>query len=576
MDLTDDNKGAYGAMLGRRYAMLPVDEEVFKIDANTRMIEVPENFGKNGIAVQGDEVAEVIYFKIARYFDFMDLNNTEIYIQYEDPTGHKDVCQEWVRDIESDPDYLIFGWALGDPVTKHAGRLKFSVRFIAWDEETGKPLYSLSTIETGAHINSSLNLNIDAVSAKDENDKIVETIRKRIKTSYITQADKADIPVYSLTLEQWVKQKENSDTEIYIVDLVNGEYEFRAQAYSTDAGSISYTWEKDGEELKDSNIPVYVKVEPIYPEGYDPDIEGELKPEAYAGHTYYIEEIDSQGNKTYTVDSTLKPGDIIENDRYELYASYKANKAGKYKAVAINSIGQYSSTALSSEKAIEIPGPVKPVCVPDGSIGNIIAKIAENEYKVTLKVEPVIEKDIEKYKFEYQWYKGGTKEENKIEGAVGSEYTISLVDDSDNNIQGRYYAQIIAYRNNVPTDAFSKAFLVSYTADSITEVKLFDQDNQPITIVTGAKVNDTLTAQPEFAKNYQIHESDFEEITYQWNTIKSQKGEPDTLIPIGESTKVPKLELTSNLLGKRICCVVTNVYNNTTTSRPSDIITVSE
>mgnify|MGYP003305775908 CR=1 FL=1 len=59
----------------------------------------------------------------------MDLNNTEIYIQYEDSKGNKDVCQEWVRDIESDPDFLIFGWALRDPITKYDGTLKFSVRF---------------------------------------------------------------------------------------------------------------------------------------------------------------------------------------------------------------------------------------------------------------------------------------------------------------------------------------------------------------------------------------------------------------------------------------------------------------
>lgn len=67
---------------GRQYTMLPLDEECFKIHANERIIEVPDAFKKNGIAVQGDEVAEIIYFKIDRYFDFVDLNNTDIYIQW--------------------------------------------------------------------------------------------------------------------------------------------------------------------------------------------------------------------------------------------------------------------------------------------------------------------------------------------------------------------------------------------------------------------------------------------------------------------------------------------------------------
>jgi hypothetical protein len=36
---------------GRKYTILPLDEEHFEIDTNTRMIKVPEAFRKNGIAV---------------------------------------------------------------------------------------------------------------------------------------------------------------------------------------------------------------------------------------------------------------------------------------------------------------------------------------------------------------------------------------------------------------------------------------------------------------------------------------------------------------------------------------------
>ena len=63
-----------------KYTILPLDENYFMIDANSRTITVPADFKRNGIAVQGDEVAEIVYFKINRYFDFMDLNNAEIYI----------------------------------------------------------------------------------------------------------------------------------------------------------------------------------------------------------------------------------------------------------------------------------------------------------------------------------------------------------------------------------------------------------------------------------------------------------------------------------------------------------------
>lgn len=64
----------------RKYTILPLDEDHFIINANTRGITIPADFKKNGIAVQGDHLAEIVYFEIDRYFDYMDLNNTEIFI----------------------------------------------------------------------------------------------------------------------------------------------------------------------------------------------------------------------------------------------------------------------------------------------------------------------------------------------------------------------------------------------------------------------------------------------------------------------------------------------------------------
>ena len=66
--------------INRKYTILPIDEDHFEINANTRAINIPANFKKNGIAVQGDDLAEVVYFKIDRYFDYMDFNNCDIFI----------------------------------------------------------------------------------------------------------------------------------------------------------------------------------------------------------------------------------------------------------------------------------------------------------------------------------------------------------------------------------------------------------------------------------------------------------------------------------------------------------------
>jgi hypothetical protein len=63
---------------GRRYTMLPLDEAAFTVDANTRAITVPPEFLANGVGVQGDKYAEILYFVVDRFFDISDLDTCYI------------------------------------------------------------------------------------------------------------------------------------------------------------------------------------------------------------------------------------------------------------------------------------------------------------------------------------------------------------------------------------------------------------------------------------------------------------------------------------------------------------------
>ena len=65
------------------FAILPLDEPYFEIDADTRVITVPSEFKKNGISVKGDQIAEIVFFTIDRYYDTTDLydDDIKIYIQ---------------------------------------------------------------------------------------------------------------------------------------------------------------------------------------------------------------------------------------------------------------------------------------------------------------------------------------------------------------------------------------------------------------------------------------------------------------------------------------------------------------
>jgi hypothetical protein len=56
---------------------LPYAHNIYDIDLNTRTIR-----GPSVLSVQRDHKSEIIYFKVDRYFDYMDLSNTVCIIEY--------------------------------------------------------------------------------------------------------------------------------------------------------------------------------------------------------------------------------------------------------------------------------------------------------------------------------------------------------------------------------------------------------------------------------------------------------------------------------------------------------------
>jgi hypothetical protein len=136
--------------------MVPLDEEPFKIDLNTRNITVPASFSKCA-SVQTDTLAETIIFIADRYFDFMDLANTNIYVQWTTPDGFKGATRVDMRDLDSEPGKIKFAWPLNNLITKTPGAVKFAVRFFSITNNTEKELaYSLNTLPAEIIIKPSL------------------------------------------------------------------------------------------------------------------------------------------------------------------------------------------------------------------------------------------------------------------------------------------------------------------------------------------------------------------------------------------------------------------------------------
>jgi len=173
------------------YTILPLDEEIFEIDANTRQITVPADFQKNGVSVQGDQISEILYFKIDRFYDMEDLHGCDIFIEWRTPADKNGVVYEgvskpWAVDLESQPGYIIFGWPLSTEITSVPGTVTFSVRFYRFDDHVLK--YSLSTltntvtIKPGIDLANSVRVNLETPNAITDNR---EFISNRLENSEV-------------------------------------------------------------------------------------------------------------------------------------------------------------------------------------------------------------------------------------------------------------------------------------------------------------------------------------------------------------------------------------------------------
>lgn len=171
-----------------KYLKLPLDEDYLAIDANTRRINIPANFSRNGIGVVGDNTAEVVYFSVDRYFDAIDLGGDDVniviqwktstaeglsarfgkIIEYFDQNGNlisfdqngnliSSLTEDQQNNLKAIQQKVIFGWAIDDRMTDAAGRINFAVHFIKKSADN-KIIYAFNTLPADLIVNSTLKL----------------------------------------------------------------------------------------------------------------------------------------------------------------------------------------------------------------------------------------------------------------------------------------------------------------------------------------------------------------------------------------------------------------------------------
>ena len=230
-----------------KFLMLPLDEEYFNINANSRTISVPSVYQRNGVSVEGDQIAETLLFEIDRYFDYTDLTKTTIYVQWINPAGEEGAS--WITMVDFDDKKIRFGWPLSNKITVAGnGKLQFSVRFFMKKDD--KLVYSLNTLPANVTIKNALLIDIDDDIIPDEPSDLFKQaiLNGSYSGAKIEPAAIAPVDGYTFPSPVYLDDYDGDGQVVYSRCIKydgtgDGSTVFYAQGYANDAGTVSYKWE---------------------------------------------------------------------------------------------------------------------------------------------------------------------------------------------------------------------------------------------------------------------------------------------------------------------------------------------
>ena len=346
------------------FLRVPLNEPFFEINANTRAISVPSELRQIGVV--GDKYAEIVFFKIDRYFDAVDLDTRQIYIEWEAPGANgetiKGISRDFLRDTQSEKDKIIFGWIIGDELTQAVGTIRFAVRFVEWnssvvqDPETGEWIsresdddtavagtelaYSFSSLPAQITVVDSLNYDLFENSEEAE---MIKTDEQAGTILFFLQNSDSDVP------DETAPQP--AGTPVFIrdlpegsADLIENELRLTVEAVSTqDSGIISYMFGRKAHQ--DSGTQAIVaRINFI-------EVGGESGTEPAEDAILYVK----RSNGIFEVASN---DDISSGVQlYEKVAYMIATEPGYYFAKARNSVSNLkTSSAISSMLYIPYAG----------------------------------------------------------------------------------------------------------------------------------------------------------------------------------------------------------------------------
>lgn len=518
------------------FTILPATEDTFNIDANKRSISIPDNFVKHGVGVQGDEVAEVLYFSIDRYFDAMDLADMDIIVQWKHEKDEEHVSflsATYKKSLTLQPGKIVFGWPITSEVTGRSGNVKFSIRFYRRDEEDpNKLIYSFSTLTTNIKIQTGLNFNLDKdVAVFNKNDLIYKNLRnsKNASIDYII-ASPLFTGCYTL-LDPTTLELENANaTQTYDLPqtfVVKAEIPATTPNDQQVSGSgLSYSWLK-----KDSNNEVQ-NSRHIYKETSGPYNPYEI---------YYIKN-ENDVYEPYGTFGDSNPFDDAEPlTVYVRYSAFEPLTAGVY-------VAQVSNIYAPGASASALTGTwtVPYAAMPEFTYANDKVVLNRDTGKAIVEINYSVSDNGE---LAAEWLKGQNATIDgavKIEGVSGNTYEATE--------EGYYFVKVNNTKNNSTTEAISRGVWVRHQA-SIPQIVSHKVNNTVKTEAPyGAYVGDTLSVV--------VNNPTYGVLSYQW-----RKG-AEILSGATSNSLVVESAGTYD-------CVITNTYKETVESINSGTFNVS-
>lgn len=423
------------AQIDLKFTILPLDEETFDIDANSRTITVPPSF-KHGVGVKGDQVAEIIYFKIDRYFDATDLNTQNIYIEWENAKGEQGLSKEYVRDITTDPDHIIFGWPLASQITEYAGAIKFAVRFYSFKDPTAAEkeiVYSFATQPQTIMINNTMDFAIADEGIQRLEDDVIDMIKARFQNSEKDDVT-TDVPAPTFLLNL-----ATGEYDVYTKDTYDEDpNSYALQAQAVGSGNVTYVLKKaaPGSNVWVSQDSNTVKID------YRQTQDTTRNP----SKIYYIP-VEKEGVLAYEVYPSEFDADSNQGI-YEQYCFAFVSAPGDYLIQAKNRVG-ISSKSLDSNR-VTFPQPVAPVINTE-----VIGVLLDKNNQATLNIEYLEARP--KGEYTYNW----TGAHGTIPEANGDSITITT--DAEESI---YHVTVTNRRNNESVTSGEATYRVTKPAQT--------------------------------------------------------------------------------------------------------------